>query len=239
METGAEDAARETFTKILELNHNNREALSSLGYLARDAGETKLAESYFKRAIAAHPKDFAAYLALGDMYTAQRDFPLAQKNYESAYERMRTNALIVAGGANASIEAHNLPLALHWLERANAKMNTVPQVERERERYLTFKHDYAESAKLGSDVIAKLPNDREGVVYLAYDLYYLGRYDDALALVTKYEPILKDDEDLPLIAGNVYAHDGEPEAAEKNFTLALQRDPRWLPANRESWIRVE
>ena len=41
------------------------------------------------------------------------------------------------------------------------------------------------SAKLGYEVIAKLPNDREGVVYLAYDLYYLGRYDDALALVNE------------------------------------------------------
>ena len=43
------------------------------------------------------------------------------------------------------------------------------------ERYLTFKGDYAKSAELGQNVIAKLPNDREGVVYLAYDLYYLGR----------------------------------------------------------------
>ena len=84
-------------------------------------------------------------------------------------------------------------------------------MKRERERYLTFKGDYAESAKLGYEVIEKLPNDREGVVYLAYDLYYLGRYDDALALVTKYEPILANDKDLPLIAGNVHAHKGRIE----------------------------
>ena len=43
---GQKDAARDTFTKILELDHHNRQALSSLGYLARDAGDTKLAESY-------------------------------------------------------------------------------------------------------------------------------------------------------------------------------------------------
>src|SRR5436305_4434525 len=72
---GQKDAARDTFTKILELDKNNRQALSSLGYLARDAGDTKLAETYFSRAIAAHPRDYAPYLALGDLYTAERKFP--------------------------------------------------------------------------------------------------------------------------------------------------------------------
>jgi len=223
---GQKDAARDTFTKILELDHNNRQALSSLGYLARDVGDTKLAETYFARAIAAHPKDFAPYLALGDLYTAERKFQPAEANYESAYQHMPDNALVIAGGANTAIEAHNINLAQRWLDRASAKANTSPQVKRERERYLTFKGEYAESAKLGYEVIAKLPNDRERVVYLAYDLYYLGRYDEALALVNKYEPILAKDKDLPLIAGNVHAHNGDLNTALKDFTLALERDPK-------------
>lgn len=223
---GQKDAARDTFTKVLNLDKNNRQALSGLGYLARDAGDTKLAAVYFSRAAAAHPKDFGPYLALGDLDTAERNFHDAQINYENAYQRMPTNALIIAGGANAAIESHNIDLAHRWLERANEKMNASPQVQRERERYLTFKGDYAESAKLGYKVIAKLPNDREGVVYLAYDLYYLGRYDEALALVKKYESTLPKDKDLPLIAGNVYVHNGDREAALENFTKALELDPK-------------
>jgi len=223
---GQKDAARETFTRVLDLDHNNRQALSSLGYLARDAGDTKLAETYFVRAKASRPNDYAPYLALGDLYTAERNFHSAETNYEQAYQHMPGNPLIVAGGANAALEAHNLNLARLWLERATGKMNASTQVEREHERYLTFKGDYADSAKLGSDVIAKLPNDREGVVYLAYDLYYLGRYDEALALVTKYEPILTNDRDLPLIAGNVHAHNGDLRAARNDYTVALQRDPK-------------
>lgn len=223
---GQKDAARDTFTKVLSIDKNNRQALSALGYLARDAGDTKLAESYFQRAIAAHPKEYSPYLALGDLYTAQRNFSAAQTNYEKAYERMPTNAMIIAGGANAAIESHNLDLAQHWFERGNDKINAVPQVQRERERYLTFKGDYAEAAKLGYNVISKLPNDREGVDYLAYDLYYLGRYDEVLALVNKYQPQLPKDKDLPLIAGNVYAHNGNHEAALKNYTTALELDPK-------------
>jgi Tfp pilus assembly protein PilF len=223
---GQKDAARDTFTKILELDHNNRQALSSLGYLARDTGDTKLAEIYFTRAIAAHSKDYAPYLALGDLYTAERKFQPAESSYESAFQRMPGNPQIIAGGANAALESHNMSQAQHWLERASAKANTSPQVMRERERYLTFKGDYVASAKLGYEVVEKLPSDREGAVYLAYDLYYLGRYDEALALVTKYEPILANDKDLPLIAGNVHAHNGDLNVALKDFTLALERDPK-------------
>src|SRR5579864_3996272 len=56
---GQKDAARDTFTKVLEVDPKNRTALSSLGYLARDKGDNKLAESYFMRAAGAHPGDYA------------------------------------------------------------------------------------------------------------------------------------------------------------------------------------
>jgi len=227
---GQKDAARDTYAKVLELDKNNRQALAALGYLARDAGNTKLAETYFARAVAAHPKDFAPYLALGDLYTAERNFPAAEANYQSAYQRMPTNALTIAGGANAAIESHNMELAKQWLDRANEKMNQNPQVQRERQRYLTFKGDYEEAAKLGYSVLEKLPKDREGVDYLANDLYYLGRYDEVLTLADKYESILTQDKDLPLVAGNVYVRKGDSEAALKSFTLALERDPKMATA---------
>lgn len=223
---GQKDAAQATFQKVLQIDPQNRTALSSLGYLARDAGDVKLAEDYFSRAVKAHPKDFAPYLALGDLYTNQREFAAAQKNYESAYKAMPTNSLVVAGGTNAALEAHDDEVAKQWLDRATGKMNASPQVERERERYLTLKGDYAESAKLGYEVLEKLPKDREGVDYLVYDLYYLGRYDDAMALVNKYEPILTQDKDLPLVAGNIHAHDGQTQQAFTEYTRALELDPQ-------------
>jgi tetratricopeptide (TPR) repeat protein len=222
---GQKDAAQATFSKILELDPRNRTALSSLGYLARDKGDTKLAETYFARAATAHPGDYAPYLALGDLYTAERDLRLAEEDYEKAYERMPSNPLIVSGGANAALESHNTELAERWLDRARGKMNDAPQVSRERERFLTLKGDYADSAKLGYAVLEKLPHDREGVVYLAYDLFYLGRYDEAMALVNKYDSILPHDKDLPLIAGYVHVHNGESREALNDFTRALDRDP--------------
>ncbi|HZZ15189.1 MAG TPA: tetratricopeptide repeat protein, partial [Candidatus Sulfotelmatobacter sp.] len=79
---GQKTAAEATFAKVLELDPRNRTALSSLGYLARDKGDARLAESYFTRAVNAHPKDYAPYLALGDLYTAERNFKPAEANYQ-------------------------------------------------------------------------------------------------------------------------------------------------------------
>jgi tetratricopeptide (TPR) repeat protein len=223
---GQKDAARDTFAKVLASDPQNRTALSSLGLLARDRGDNKRAEGYFTRAVSAHPKDFAPYLALGDLYTAERKFSLADANYENAYQRTASNSLVVAGGANAALESHNPELAKRWLDRSSDKMDSSPQVSRERERYLTLKGDYEGSAKLGYSVLEKLPHDREGVVYLAYDLYYLQRYEEALALVNKYDSILPDDKDLALIAGYVHAHDGQSREAVSDFTRALEREPK-------------
>jgi tetratricopeptide (TPR) repeat protein len=223
---GQKDAAQKTFEKVLDLDRTNRTALLSLGYLARDKGDVELAVQYFKRAIAAHHKDYEPYLALGDLYTAAHDYRAAQTNYDDAYKRMPSNAMTVAGGANAAMEAHNLNLAKEWLDRAEGNMNNVPQVMRERERYLTLKGDYADSAKLGYQVVDKLPHDREGVVYLVYDLYYLNQYDQALSLIAKYEPILPDDKDLPLVAGNIHAHNGHLQEALNDYNRALELDPK-------------
>ena len=223
---GQKEAAGESFRKVLELDPHNRTALSSLGYLARDKGDTSLAETYFKRAVSAHPKDFGPHLALGDLYTAERRFRPADTEYENAFQRMPSNPLIIAGATNAALESHNPELAKHWLERAKGAMNENPQIGRERERYLMLKGDYSESAKIGSAVLDKLPHDRDVVVYLDYDLYYLGRYDDALTLATRYDAILPNDKDLALIAGYVHAHEHKTREALSDFTRALERDPK-------------
>ena len=71
-----------------------------------------------------------------------------------------------------------LILAGEWIARATGTMKNDPRVMRETERYLFLKGRYAESAKLGEVAIVKLPRDRDAAVYLGYDYYNLGRYDE-------------------------------------------------------------
>jgi len=99
----------------------------------------------------------------------QRPKTLIAKGYALAPQR----ALIMAGGMNAAIEAHSLSLAGTWLSRVTSEMEQEPQILREKERYLSFKGQYQESAEVGGEAIKVLPRDRDVVVYLGYDLLHL------------------------------------------------------------------
>jgi tetratricopeptide (TPR) repeat protein len=222
---GRKQDSRQMYVRTLQNDPANRYALISLGYLLRDLGDAKGAENYLLRAAKDYPHSYEPYLGLGDLYTAVGQFPRALEQYEKAYKLNAKSPLIVAGGANASLESHQLPLAKAWLDRAQGKMKENPEVMREHERYLTWTGNYAESAKLGWKVIQKLPRDREAPVYLAYDLLYMGQYDEALRLAQAYQPILPKEKDLWLIAGYVHTHSEMLTEAVNDFTHALELDP--------------
>jgi tetratricopeptide (TPR) repeat protein len=225
--TDRKQEAFKTYTSALDLDPTSHSALTALGYLAREISDAPTAEKYFLKLAQLYPNDYVPYLALGDLYTSERELAKSEQNYEKSHALAPNNPLIVVGAVNSALEAQNLPLAKKWLDRADASagMNQVPQVMRERERYLTRTGNYEESAKLGFQVVAKLPRDPEAPVYLAYDLLYLNRYDEAYELAVKYEKILPKDKDLQLIKGYVHAYQGHPREAEADFTRALELAP--------------
>jgi tetratricopeptide (TPR) repeat protein len=230
LKLGRPDDAIAVYKKILAIDPVSRFALTSLGYASREAGHDQDAEKYFQKLEAAYPTLYIPYLALGDMYAARRDFAKAEAAYKKGYELAPANALIVAGGMNAAIEAHHYPLAAEWLSRANNDMLQEPHVMREKERYLSFKGDYEQSAAIGREAIKQLPRDRDVVVYLGYDLLNLKKYDELLQLTSQYDQVLPKEPDIPLLAGYVHKQAGQLEQAQKDFTEALDRDPNVVTA---------
>ncbi|MCI0351007.1 MAG: tetratricopeptide repeat protein [Acidobacteriales bacterium] len=228
--TNRKEQARNIYASVLQKDPRNRFALESMGYLARDMGDPKTAEQFFNRLAAAYPDDYVAYLALGDMYTSVRQFDRAQAQYERAFKLAPKNPIIVANGANAAIESRKFELAKAWVERAPGSMNDDPRVMRERQRYLFHAGKYLESARLGYKVLEKLPKDRNASVYLAYDLYNLGRYDDVLALVNQYESILPKEPNFPLLAGHVHKQSQLLDEATDDYSRAIERDPKMVEA---------
>ncbi|MGH9494772.1 MAG: tetratricopeptide repeat protein, partial [Candidatus Sulfotelmatobacter sp.] len=223
--TERKQEAQKTYQQALAIDSSNAAALGALGFLSREMGDYEAARGYFLELEKKHPDDHAAYLALGDLYSETRHFDEAEESYEKAHAKSPDNPLVVSGAINAALEAHHLPVARQWISHASEAERQNPQVMRENERYLTITGDYAASADLGYKVIKELPNDREGVDYLAYDLLFLNRLDEAMKIVERYAPVLTKDRDLPLIAGHVHAGRGEREAAVQDFTRALQIDP--------------
>jgi tetratricopeptide (TPR) repeat protein len=223
--TDRKEEAQKTYREALAIDASNAGALGSLGFLSREMGDSAAARGYFLELAKKHSDDYVPFLALGDLYSADRQFPEAQQSYQQAFQRSSSNPLIISGAMNAALEAHHLDQAKEWLGRASDAMRQNPQVMREHERYLTMTGNYAESADLGYQVIEKLPQDREAVDYLAYDLLFLKRLDEAMKIAHRYEPVLSGDRDLPLIAGYVHADHNEHEAAVRDFTRALEIDP--------------
>jgi tetratricopeptide (TPR) repeat protein len=220
--------AKNIYLSVLEKEPKNRYALEGLGYLARDVGDNKGAEKYFNRLAAAYPDDYVAYLALGDLYTATRDFTRAEASYAKAYKLAPKNAIVIANGANAAIEARKFELAKQWVDRATGNLANEPHVMLERERYLFHTGHYQEAAQLGQKVLKVLPKDRNASVYLAYALYDLGRYDDVLDLSDRYENILPKEPNFPLLAGHVHRQNQLLDEAVEDFSRALERDPRMV-----------
>jgi len=222
--TDRKDEARKTYLEALAIDSSNAGALGSLGFLSREMGDTEAARGYFLEFAKKHSDDYVPYLALGDLYSANRQFAEAQDSYELAFQKSPNHPLIVSGAMNAALEAHHPALAKEWLARAAEEVRQDPQVMREHERYLTMIGNYAESADLGYQVIQRLPNDREAVDYLAYDLLFLKRREEAMKIVDRFQTIFQEDRDLPLISGYVHADHDEYAAAVHDFTRALEID---------------
>lgn len=227
---GRKAEARQMYTSLLKRDEKNRYALEALGYLSRDEGDNKAAETFFTRMAVAYPSDYVPYMALGDLYTAMKEYPKAQASYEKAHKLAPTNSQIIASGSNAAIEAGKVDLAGEWIARATGTMKNDPRVMRETERYLFLKGRYAESARLGEQAIVKLPHDRDAAVYLGYDYYNLGRYDEVLALVSRYESVLPKEANFPLLAGHVHKQNQLLQQAIDDFSRAIAKDPRMFEA---------
>ena len=121
MKQGHTEDAIAVYKKILAIDPRSRFALTSLGYASRAAENSHDAEMYFEQLAQDYPSLYVPYLALGDLYTARREYKKAQASYSKGYTVAPGNALIVAGGMNAAIEAHDLPLAGAWLDRVTAQ----------------------------------------------------------------------------------------------------------------------
>ncbi len=224
------DEARKAYEQILSGDPNNRYALEAMGYLYREDNNPQMAEKFFNKLAAAYPDDYVPYLALGDLYVQVKQFDKANAAYEKAYKLAPQNAVVISNAANAAIENQQIKLAGLWVNRAQGKTADDPRVMRERERYLFHEGKYEQSAALGYKVLQELPKDRNAAVYLAYDLYNLGRYDEVLRVANKYQGVLPNEPNFPLLAGHVHKQSQLLFESVNDYTDAIQRDPKMVEA---------
>jgi len=224
------DESRKLYDQILSGDPNNRFALEAMGYLYREDNNPRMAEEYFNKLAAAYPDDYVPYLALGDLFVQVKEFGKADEAYQKAYKLAPQNPVVISNAANAAIESAQIKLASTWVNRAQGKTSDDPRVMRERERVLFHEGNYKESADLGYKVLKELPTDRNASVYLAYDLYNLGRYDEVLRVVNKYQAVLPKEPNFPLLAGHVHKQSQLLFESVNDYSEAIKRDPKMTEA---------
>ena len=222
------DEAKKMYSEVLKADPKNRYAIEAMGYIAREQNDNAAAERYFQQFASEYPEDYVPHLALGDLYTSATQFDRANKAYEQAYKRAPQSTVVIANAANAAIQSNNFKLASEWVARAKGPMLDDPLIMRERERVLFHEGKYAESAKLGYRVLAQVENDRNASVYLAYDLYNLGRYDETLTLVERYSKLLPREPNFPLLTGHVHKQNQLLQQAVRDYTESIARDPKMV-----------
>ena len=216
---GRKDESRKIYEDVLGNDPENRYALEAMGYLYREDEQSEDGCRVLQPAGQGLSGRLRSLSRAGRSLHADQGVRRAlTTNYQQAYKLAPENPVIIANAANAAIEAQQIKLAGEWVNRAKGKMNDDPRVMRERERYLFHAGNYAESAKLGYKVLQQLPKDRNASVYLAYDLYNLGRYDDALAVADKYDSVLPKEPNFPLIEGHVHKHSQLLDEAVDDYT---------------------
>jgi len=219
------DEAKKLYADVLKDDPKNRYAIEAMGYIAREQNDDAAAERYFQQFASEYPDDYVPHLALGDLYTSTSEFERANGAYEQAFKRAPRNTVVIGNAANAAIQSGNFKLASDWVARAAGAMLDDPLIMRERERVLFHEGKYAESAKLGYRVLAQLENDRNASVYLAYDLYNLGRYDEALTLSERYSQILPKEPNFPLLVGHVHKQNQLLQQSVQDYSESIRRDP--------------
>ncbi len=157
--TDRKEEARKTYREALAIDSSNAGALGSLGFLSREMGDSEAARGYFLEFAKKHPDDYVPYLALGDLYSANRQFPEAQESYEQAFQRSPSNPLIVSGAMNAALEAHHPPKPRSGSRARRETVRQNPQVMREHERYSD--HD-RELRGVGGSRVSGHPEAAEG-----------------------------------------------------------------------------
>jgi len=217
--------ARKVYEAVLQADPKNRYALEGMGYISREENDNSAAERFFNQLASDYPDDYVAYLALGDLYTSTMQLDRANTCYEEAYQRAPRNPVVIANASSAAIQAGHFDIAAGWVSRATGSMLDDPRVMRERERVLFHEGKYAESARLGYQVLSQLEKDRNASVYLAYDLYNLGRYDETLTLTERYSRVLPKEPNFPLLTGHVHKQNQLLQEAVQDYTEALARDP--------------
>jgi tetratricopeptide (TPR) repeat protein len=115
---GDTEKAKQSLTKVLELNPREATAISLLGDLEIAAGNKEAGIADYRKAINADNRFAQPYIALGNLYLKENDFVESETVFKQAFENCPANFAITFGLAQAEENLSQKDKAITLYERA-------------------------------------------------------------------------------------------------------------------------
>jgi tetratricopeptide (TPR) repeat protein len=211
-----------------------------LGEVFLRDGQSRLAEEQFLAANQIAPNQAAVHVDLGQVYTSEKKWTQAEKEFETAIQLDPSNPTVLSAYAGFLVARQQAPKAIA-LARQFADANPNNSQAHIILGVLQFDSKNTSAAQAEFERAIEIdPKNvqgylRMGGVYREKDQTdaAIGQYQKALDLQPKFAP-------LATMVGNLYLYKGDLETARKYYERALQADPDFAVANANmAWVDAQ
>src|SRR5215470_933234 len=195
------------------------EALLGELHLAR--GDTKAAETAFRKSIDLDPRQFGPYLALGNLYMQSRQYDQALAEFNELTARNPKNGTpLVLAGIVYEVKG-DIPKARQSYEKA-LTLNPQLVAAANNLAWIYSEHggDKEKALQLAQTAKEQAPDDPRVSDTLGWILYKRGIYQRSLALLRESAAKLPDNAQVQYHLGMAYRQVGEKDNARKALRIA-------------------
>jgi tetratricopeptide (TPR) repeat protein len=211
-----------------------------LGGIYLREGQSRLAEEQFLAASRLAPNQAAVHLDLGQVYSAEKKWPQAEREFETAIQLDPSNPTMLSPYADFLVARRQAPKALALAQHF---VDAHPDIAQGHVILGSLQFDSKNTSAAQAEferAIQIEPKNVQG--YLRMGRVYqeenqpdaaIGQYQKALDLQPKFAPLVT-------MVGNLYLEKGDLETARKYYERALQADPDFAVANANmAWVDAQ
>ena len=211
-----------------------------LGSIYFRVGKPRPAEEQFLAARQLAPNQAAVHLDLGHLYSSQKDWVKAEKEYETAIQLAPSDPTMISPYADFLVARQQAPKAIAVAQQF---VNAHPDNAQGHVILGSLQFNAKNTAAAQTEFQRAIQIDPKNIQgYLRMGRVYqqnnqadeaIGQYQKALALQPQFVPLVT-------MVGNLYLEKGDLETARKYYDRALQADPNFAVANANmAWVDAE
>lgn len=235
-EVGDYDKARDTLKQALAVNTPSAPLRTLAAKVELEKGSLNVASDHLKIAIQIDANYVEAYYLQGVVYQRWQNIQAAHDYYLLAWEKKPTEVRYLLALAEMKITLNQLADAQKLLEEKSVYFEQTAAVRVALARLYSLEGNHAKAIAYYRDATLLAPEDNTVRQNYAEELYFAGRYEDALAVldVLYKDPKIQDTSVIKNLLGNTYLHLHRPRDARAIFTEVTRDNPN----NANAWLQL-